>query len=313
MNRILMCSANILCGFLLLTGCGGDKDMAADTKPEQKVTTQAAVKKVETGSVDKTPWSGDAQGYIASGDPATDDITFLVLAGQINAAIHGYRDAGQRLNDLARNNSATPEERDLAKAIAMSSVDNELQANYQLIEPVLIENKSNTFKDELADLAKDETISNLLDTAFEKDKERSAIKKTVGIILSRLQNSINAVNPSIHDVMLATSALLRDAGEAMQKGLSAKGDIIDRQQYEKGMSLIYSMRLISPENQVHYCDKSRDTNRDFIGKVRKLGEDLTSYTGKSSEANAADVYAYAKEVEDMANTLPEKDEDICKQ
>ena len=113
--------------------------------------------------------------------------------------------------------------------------------------------------------------------------------------------------------MLATSALLRNAGDAMQKGLSAKGDIIDKLQYEKGMSLIYSMRLISPENQVHYCDKSRDTNRDFKDKVRKLGDDLTSYPGKSSEANAGDVYAYAKEVEDNANTVPEKDEDICKQ
>ena len=192
MNRVLMCSANILCGLLLLTGCGGDKGTAADSKPEQKATAavspQAAVQKAETGSADKTPWSGDAQGYIASGDPATDDVAFLVIAGQINAALHGYRDAGQRLNDLARNNKATPEERDLAKAIATSSVDNELQTSYQLIEPVLIKNKSKTFKDELADLAKPETIANLLGTAFEKDKERSAVNKTVEIILSRAAN-----------------------------------------------------------------------------------------------------------------------------
>ena len=312
MNRVLLCSVNILCGFLLLTGCG-DKD----AKPEQNLTaavsTEAAGQKVNTGSVDKTPWSGDAQGYIASGDPATDNVAFLVIAGRINAALHGYRDAGQKLESLARNNKATAETSDLAKSITTDSVNDELQASYQLIEPVLIKNKSKTFKDELADLAKPETIANLLDTAFEKDKERSAVNKTVEIILSRVQSSINAVNPSIHDVMLATSALLRDAGEAMQKGLSAKGDIIDQKQYEKGMSLIYSMRSISPEYQMHYCDKSRDTNREFKDKVRKLGDDLTSYTGKSSDANAGDVYAYAKEVEEIANALPEKDEDVCKQ
>lgn len=56
---------------MLITGCGGDKDVATDAKVEQKATAvvspQAAVQKAETGSVDKTPWSGDAQGYIASG------------------------------------------------------------------------------------------------------------------------------------------------------------------------------------------------------------------------------------------------------
>ena len=313
MSRYLFCSANILCGLLLITGCGGDNDSPTEQKPTVSISSYAATEKIDTGSVDKTPWSGDAQGYVSSADPATDNVAFLVIAGRIQSALKAYREAGQRLTSLAQNNSATPELRELEKAIATDSVNAEIQSSYELIEPVLIKNKSKTFKDELTDLAKPETIANLLDTAFEKDKERSTVQKTVKVILSRLQTSINAVNPSIHEVMLATSALLRDAGEAMQKGLSAKGNIIDRQQYDKGMSLIYSMHSISPEYQVHYCDKSRDTNRDFKDKVRKLGDDLTSYTGKSSTANAGDVYAYAKEVEDIANSLPEKDKDICKQ
>ena len=65
MNRVLMCSANILCGLLLLTGCGGDKDAVADAKSEQNATAavspQAAVQKADVANLDKTPWSGDAQ------------------------------------------------------------------------------------------------------------------------------------------------------------------------------------------------------------------------------------------------------------
>ncbi len=85
MSRVLICSANILCGLLLLSGCGGDKDTETDTKTEQKVTaavsTETAVQKVDAGSVDKTPWSGDAQGYISAGDPATDDDDWDESAG----------------------------------------------------------------------------------------------------------------------------------------------------------------------------------------------------------------------------------------
>ena len=253
MNRYLFSSANILCGLLLITGCGDNN--AGST--EQTTTSSgpgavSASKKVASAKVDITSWSGEALGYVSRGNPATDNVAFLVHAGRIQSALNSYRDAGQRLTSLAQNNSATPEERELAKAIATASVGADLQESYKLIEPVLIKNKSKPYKEELANLAKAETISDLLDTAYEKDKQRGAVQKSVKLILSRLQTSINDVNPSIREVMLSASALIREAGDAMQKGLSATGNVIDRTQYEKGLALLIATRFTKPEYQVHY-------------------------------------------------------------
>lgn len=297
----------IICAVLLLQACGANDDKKEQqTSPETSIN-EATSKQQQKENIDKTPWSGEAQGHISNGDPATGNTAFLVHAGRINAALNRYSNAG-----FMHSNAVDDEEKNLAKAIATHSVNAETQSSYQLIEPVLKNNKAKAFKDELADLAKEETLSKLLDMSAENKDARKAVDKTVRMLLSRLQTSINTLKPSIHEVMLAASAILREAGDAMQKGLSAKGSILDRQEYEIGSSLIYSTSSIHPENRITYCEKSSNAIRDNRNKLDNLLDDITVYRGKNSKANAGDVYALAKEVEEMANSLPKNDEEICK-
>ena len=103
----------ILCSSITLHACGGNEDKQVQQTTSGISTNTAESKQVKSDNTDKTPWSGQAQGYVSTGDPATDNVAFLVHAGQISAALNSYRDAGQRLMSLAQNNSATPEAREL--------------------------------------------------------------------------------------------------------------------------------------------------------------------------------------------------------
>ncbi len=298
---ILSCS-------LFLYACGSDDDISEQQNTANSKSSTVPSKPTKAINVDKTPWKGEAQGHVSKGDPATDKVAYLVHVGRIQSALSSYRTAGQT---VSRN--STPEEKELWKSVAVASVGPDIQSDYISIEPVLIKYKIPNFKQELMDLAKPETISSLLETDYKKREAQNAVQKTVSMLVSRLQTSIYNVNPSTQEVMLATSALIRTSGEAMQKGLSAKGDIMNRQEFQKGLSLIESVNYIRPKNKIHYCDKSRNINREYRDNVGELVDKLILYSGKGSETNAGDVYALAKEIETTASSLPLKDEEICKQ
>jgi len=112
--------------------------------------------------------------------------------------------------------------------------------------------------------------------------------------------------------MLAGFVMLRESGKNLQQGLSPEGKITDPSKHQLGISQIDSTLSLIPRFAINMCEEQREISQVYRGNTNQIVEKLMSFDNQPTEANISDVYALAKQIEIIAKSLPERDQDICK-
>lgn len=243
-----------------------------------------------------TLWAGTPKGYVSQGNPTNDEVAFLVTLGRVQAAI-------------GRVNSHDKE----------SEMTNPFTANvltdYMLIDPFVSGKslRSLSLQPLLSELAAPETFAILVGTNRDQRQERNALSVKLRDLILRVDGIVTERFPSTRSSALAISALYREAGELLVTALSNDGQILDISKYRDALQLMEaSLRL--QVKKVTACERSRNAikqlkNRGPLGDL--LDRLIVVTEAGTLDANAGDVFAAAERLEQLGNSLPSSDKQIC--
>ncbi len=275
--------ATLLMAFFVM-GC--DSETALIAAPNAQGTT----------SINAKLWEGDPKGYVAQGDPATDDVAFLVYLGRVQAAI-------KRVNSYDKedgmSNPFTPK----------------VLEGYKAIDPFVSgkSSKSLSLQPLLSEMAAPETFAVIVGSDRSQRKARNAISVQLRSLILRVDGIVTERFPSTRSSSLAMSALFREAGELLITGVSNDGQILDVAQYRDALQLMEaSFRL--RVNKVISCDRSRDAINQLKsgGPLGDLLDRLIIISKSGTvDGNAGDVFDAAKNLAQLGESLPDDDRRIC--
>lgn len=257
-------------------------------------------KKFNATNISNTTWEGEAKGYISSAEPESSNIEYLIRLARVSAAVISYSKFATESRE-----AKTPVMEVLWKIEAVSSVNLDTQLLYSSITSNLEKRNIQSIKDELIKLAKPESVSALVNDDYEKRFEKRQIKEALDSIEYRLSEDAYET-ASVHDVLLASSALLREVGELMEQAVSVQGQIMDKVLYIKAFSLFEATRAVMPASSFMYCDDevSRmkivkngiDQLENKLKRVQESDQDLNN-------VNAGDFYELAGVAQQMGSRI----------
>jgi hypothetical protein len=248
------------------------------------------------GMSNPTLWEGESAGHQAQGDPRSDNVTFLVYLGRVQAAIgranHYDKEAGMR-------NPFTPQ----------------ILEQYAQIDPFVSGDATSNLSLQplLSKIAAPETFAIIIDKSSTTRMPRNAIHTELKTLIGRVDTIVTERFPSTQSSALAMSALLREAGELLRTGLSVNGQIINMSDYRDALQLMEaSLRL--RVKKVAACEKSRMAIKQLKSNG-PLGDLLDQLIIVSPEGtvggNAGDVFEAARKLQQLGANLPASDKQIC--
>lgn len=165
----------------------------------------------------------------------------------------------------------------------------------------------------LSEMAAPETFAVIMGSSRSQRMERNAISVQLRALILRVDGIVTEHFPSTRTSALAMSALYREAGELLMKGLSKDGQILNISKYRDALQLMEaSLRL--RVNKVTLCDRSRDAVMQLKSRG-PLGDllDRLIVISKSGtvDGNAADVFEAAERLAQLGANLPADDRQIC--
>lgn len=241
-------------------------------------------------------WVGEPKGYVTQGDPATDEVAFLVQLGRVQAAI-GRANSYDKEPGMANPFTASV----LAGYATIDSVVSGKSSRSLSLQPLLSE------------IASPETFAIIMDSNRSARTAQNAVSVKMRALILRVDGIVTERFPSVRASALAMSALHREAGELLMTGLSNDGQILDVSKYRDALKLMEaSLRL--RVNKVSPCDRSRDAIKQLKSRG-PLGDLLdrlivTSAPGKV-RGNAGDVFESAETLAQLGASLPNDDSKIC--
>jgi len=268
----------------------------------------SSIEETDSANEIKT-WHGQDFGFVSADHPAINKIEALIALGKINAATISYRNTSTFLSSQASDNDVT-----LRSGHAAASINEDVLDLYDSLELVFRNNNIKPFKDSLEQLAKPETIE--IYTRNSNDevtrKQKNDITQASRIISASISNAISVLEPTRKEYILAGSAMLNESGKNLQDALSKDGKITNPSKHQLSISQIDGALSLIPEFAVDACEKQRQISKTYRDNTNEIAEQLMSFDNKPAKEGASDIYELAKETENMAKTLPEKDQDICK-
>jgi len=283
--------ATLLTAFLV-TGC--DTETAQIEAPNE-ITLASSSQGIST-TTDAKLWEGKPKGYVAQGDPATDDVSFLVHLGRVQAAI-------------GRANSYDKEE-------GMNNpFTSKVLVGYKAIDPFVSgkSSKSLSLQPLLSEMAAPETFAIIMGSNSSERQARNAISVQLRSLIGRVDGIVVERFPSTRASALAMSALHREAGELLMTGLSNDGQILDISKYRDALQLMEaSFRL--RVNKVSSCDRSQDAIKQLMsrGPLGDLLDRLIVITKSGTlDGNAGDVFEAGESLAQLGASLPDDDRQIC--
>lgn len=241
-------------------------------------------------------WVGESRGHVAQGDPASDDVVFLVHLGRVQAAI-GRTSSYDKEDGMP--NPFTP--RVITEgAVIDSAISGRGRADLSL-QPLLSE------------VASPESFATIMDQSRSKRMEQNAIQTQLRNLTLRVDALVTEIFPSTRASALAMSALFLEAGEMLRTGLDIDGQILDITRYRDALQLMdASLRL--RVNKVSACDRSSKAI-DQLKSNGPLGDLLDRFIIVSETGavggNAGDAFEAAEKLEQLGLSLPDDDAQIC--
>lgn len=243
-----------------------------------------------------TVWQGSSAGHISQGDPSNDDVAFLVRLGYVQAAV-------------GRATSYDKEEG------MKNPFTAEVLEQYAQIDAYVTgkSNSSLSLQPLLSQLAAPETFSTIMDSSRSMRQQQNDIQNQMRNLTLRIDAIVTERFPSTRASALAISALMREAGELLRKGLSENGHIISETHYRDALHLVEaSLRL--RVNKVSACGRSQEAIKQLKprGPLGDLVDRLIIVSSEGTlDANAGDVFAAADRLEKLGVSLPNDDSLIC--
>lgn len=285
------------------SGCGADSEENSSTVDSEQKSPIGKAKQ----------WQGIADGYISTGEPMTDRIELFVRIGRLLAASHVYR---SRSEEFLSVRDPSLEQINTAKARVAAALDDELLTSIAAIEPV-IQTKMNQSKQQFAmhglllELSDDQQISDVINGDLAQRDKQLAARQKVLALYDRIHSAVLAFFPSRHEYLLASSALIRQAGDKAAVAISANGVILDVDLLKEASELIYRSMKLDPRN-VSFCDSQRlpmRTHKDSINQL--LDQMVPLQLGGKLKVTASDVYHLAKQAQTAGERFPIKDSSEC--
>ncbi len=316
----------VLFTLLFVTACNDDKNkpgsVSKSTKTQSLLSIPTSTDSDSSDTTEKTnspdevkTWYGQDLGFVRTENPVNNKIEALIALGKINAATISYRNSSTFLSNQANDSDVK-----LWRAHAAASINKEILNTYDSLELVFKINNIKPFKDSLEKLAKPETIE--IYTSFDggrgnnsNDKgirhRKNEITEETRSITASVLNVISVLAPSRKEYMLAGSVLLHESGKNLQQALSVDGIITDPGKHQLGISQIDSALSLIPKSAINACEQQREITQTYRENINKIVEQLMSFDNKPVPATISDIYALAKQTENIAKALPDKDQDIC--
>lgn len=251
---------------------------------------------VKAKLVSQQAWQGQSQGYLVETDPTKHDAAFMVSLGRVLAAIG-------RANHYE-------------KEVGMSNpFTDEVLAEYALIDPVVSGQSSISLSLQplLSKVASNESFAMIIDKTSSKRKQRNAIHENMKNLILRVDAIITERAPSTKASALAMSAMFREAGELLRNALSSNGEIVNFTQYRDSIELMEAALRLRVR-KVSSCPRSSDAIKQLKsnGPMGNLLDKLIigAQSGKVN-GNPGDVFAAARKLELLGNSLPDDEREIC--
>ena len=238
----------------------------------------------------------EPRGYVAQGDPASDDVVFLVHLGHVQAAI-GRMSSYDKEEGMP--NPFTP--RVMEEYAAIDAVLSDRGRAQFTLEPLLSE------------VASADSFATVMDTDRSKRMAQNAIQTKLRDLTLRVDGVVTEIFPSPHASALTISALFREAGEMLQTGLASDGKILDITKHRNAVQLMdASLRL--RVNKVSACSRSKNAI-DQLKSRGPMGDLLDRFIIVSAEGTvegtADDAFDAADKLEQLGLSLPDDDAQIC--
>jgi hypothetical protein len=286
-----------------LSACGGGSEENSSTVGSGKKSPISNAKQ----------WKGSADGYISIGDPATDRIELLVRIGRLLAAAHVYR---SRAEEFLSVRDPSLEQINTAKARVADTLNDELLNSIAAIAPVIEEkmNQSNqpfALHGLLLELREEQQIADILNAdRGQRDKQLAARQKVLALY-DRVHSAVLAFFPSRHEYLLASSALIREAGDKAAVAVSENGVILNVDLLKEASELIDRSTKLDPRN-VSFCDSQRLPMRLHKDSINQLLDKMVPLQlGEKLNVTASDVYGLAKQAQTAGERFPIKDSSEC--
>jgi len=296
-----------------VTACNDNNDQSDSAshsvKPQSLLSSSTSINAEDTASANEVKtWYGQDLGFVSAENPFFNKVEALIALGKINAASISYRNTSIFLSTQANDSDVK-----LWRAHAAASINQEILTIYDSLELVFQKNNIKPFRDTLEQLAKPETIEIYTRTGNNKKlrQQKNEITQATRIITASVLNAISVLAPSRKQYMLAGSAMLNQSGENLQHALSLDGKITDLSKHQLGISQIDGALSLIAKFAVNMCEEQRKVSQTYRDSTNKIVEQFMSFDNKPVQASVSDIYALAKQTENIAKTLPEKDQDIC--
>lgn len=286
-----------------LSACGGDSEENSSTVGSEKKSPISNAKQ----------WKGSADGYISSGEPATDRIELFVRIGRLLAAAHVYR---SRAEEFLSVRDPSLEQINAAKARVSDALNDELLNSIAAIEPV-IQAKMNQSNQQFAlhslllELRDELQIADIVNGDRAQRDTQLVARQKVMALYDRIHSAVLAFFPSRHEYLLASSTLIREAGDKMAVAVSANGVILNLDLLKEASELIDRSTKLDPRN-VSFCDSQRLPMRLHKDSINQLLDKMVPLQlGEKLNVTASDVYRLAKQAQIAGERFPIKDSSEC--
>lgn len=293
--RLSWLGFTVLLSTFWISACDADAPASPVESSNSVTVVPGAQSKPKT--INAELWEGESRGHVVRGDPADDEVAFLVHLGRVQAAIGR---ANHYDKEEGMTNPFTPR----------------VLAGYSAIDPVVSGRTHSdlSLQPLLSELAAPETFATIVDPSPSKRMARNAIQTQMTTLVGRVDAIVTEFFPSTRTSALAMSALHREAGELLRTGLAIDGQILDIVQYRDALRLMEaSLRL--RVNKASLCDRSRAAVEQ-LNQRGPLGDLLDRLIVVSESGavggNAGDVFKASEKLAQLGASLPNDDGQICK-
>lgn len=307
-----------LCIMSLASACSGDsQDSPTSSSDNATESSQARSSNVaqdtHTKLANSEPWNGEALGYVHAATSPADRIELFIRFGRLLSAATNYRRSADEVRRLREPDAATIRtEQERMAAI----INQDLLLMYAAIDPV-VQAKAKTTKttldiqSALVALTDPQQIRDVINGDRKDRDTQYAANQKVHLLSSRVGEAVLAFFPSRHEFLLASSTLIREAGDIMAVAVSADGVIVNTDLLWQAYTLMNQSMKLDPKN-VTYCDAQRlpmRAHKDAVGAL--LDQMVPIQLGQRLKVTATDAYLLADQAQKTGMQFPETDSGKC--
>lgn len=289
---------------LLTAACGSDSQEPPVNDSSQHRATAASNSK---------PWRGSAAGYVHRNESKDDRIELFIQFGRLLGAASAYI---HHANEMRNLNALDSDAITDGHTYLATLFNQSLLTSYGAVEPMVqaYNKKHNTSLDVKSTLAGLNDSQQIIDVSSgdrsRRDQQYAANQKAQ-LVSSRIRDAVIAFFPSRHEYLLASSALLRDAGNKVAVAVSADGTILNPNLLWEAYAMIDKTVKLDPKN-VTYCDAQRLPIRAHKKAIDDLlNQMVPNQLGHKLAVTATDVYELAEQAHVAGKRFPMKDGKGC--